>query len=263
MPAPNIKIFVLSLKDAQDRRMAVTQQFDSLPQVIKWEFFDAVKSEIILNNIDWIEASKNSLSTIGRRITTGEMACAESHYQIWKRVASSSLEWAVILEDDFILKSKFIKFLNLINKIPTSLFDVVLLGYSKIPERGEKRIYSIQKVLSILKLQEFSIGKAWNESTCGTVGYIISKQACLNIIRLPRLYTLADDWGNIKKYYSVNIGHLRPFVILENFECFESSLEAERSMNIRPFVAFLDPIRYIRSYFRWLLMLLGVKNYKL
>jgi len=96
-----MKIFVISLKDLQDRRKKIESQMKKLG--LNFEFFDAIdgrkglpkKYEKYINR-------KNSLSD-------AEYGCALSHSLLYKKIVAEKIQHSIILEEDFMIDNDFAK----------------------------------------------------------------------------------------------------------------------------------------------------------
>lgn len=75
----------------------------------------------------------------GISLTYGSLACALSHYFIYKECANANKPY-LIFEDDAILDSNFDTHLvGILNSIPQD-YDIVYLGYNEIPGFGKDKI---------------------------------------------------------------------------------------------------------------------------
>lgn len=246
MPVQNIKIYVLSLSTEVERRNSVAQQLNKI-EGLNWTFFDAVTTHSVKNDREWIRSNTPKNIIVGRPLTFGEMACAESHYQIYRRVSTQDESLAIVLEDDFSISDNFVSFINEINNLSEKIPDVVILGYSKVSQCGLARVYKLLQVYPDIKLNNFTIGSVWKESTCGTVGYLITRSAADRLVNEKRFFSLADDWSSIRNIYSLRVTHLRPIVVHEDFERFASSIEAERAPLSKVALNHLDRVRLLKA----------------
>ena len=69
-----MKLFVISLADAEERRRHFVQQAKS--SVVAWQFFDAHTK--LNKSLSYRE--ENALLLGGRALTPGELGCYSSHY---------------------------------------------------------------------------------------------------------------------------------------------------------------------------------------
>lgn len=107
------KIFIVNLPRRVDRREAMESRIDSLrlPQSLrsKFEFFPAVDGADITEEFmkagnyrvwDHWKQPDFPLHFYQRDIRKGEIGCALSHVNIWRRVVEENLREVLILEDD-------------------------------------------------------------------------------------------------------------------------------------------------------------------
>lgn len=94
---PRTKIFVVSLRGAQDRRKAFVAF--NLKGAPLWKFFDAC--ETLHPDLDYDD--DNAIIAKGRPLTRGELGCYSSHYALWKQLIDDEhADQYIILEDDVI-----------------------------------------------------------------------------------------------------------------------------------------------------------------
>lgn len=104
MPA-NLKIFVISLSRAEERRQRATRQLGDAG--LAFEFFDALSGEQALQEgyFDGCIADEWLLNT-GREMTPNEIGCFASHRSMWQKCIELG-EPIMIMEDDFELLPGF------------------------------------------------------------------------------------------------------------------------------------------------------------
>lgn len=252
----SIKVFIVSLADELERRRSISTQLDK--QSIDYSFFNAIdlrgeKAVLKEGFYSKIEAKIN----IGRDMTPGEVGCAASHRYVYDQVLKDKLDFALILEDDAILKCDLNKILKMV-EIVTCEWDVLILGYSKITESDHDFVDKMEPV-GDFRLEEngFRFGRVWRNWTCGTVAYVISKSGAEKMLdAADRVQALADSWGFFEKSYGLKILHCRPLVVYEDFLAFESSIQNDRSFHEKPARRFLNPIRFARGRLRKILIFL-------
>jgi glycosyl transferase family 25 len=89
-----IAVFVISLSDAEERRKIVAEYLSRMD--LPWSFFDAVRG---------MPKDLQAGLTIESRsnLALGEIGCFLSHRAVWKEIATSDVDYAIILEDDTVL----------------------------------------------------------------------------------------------------------------------------------------------------------------
>lgn len=127
----NIQILVISLSYRVDRRSRIEKSL--LNNKLEFLFVDAISG-----------SQKGLYSNLGSKFTkeslaylsSGSIGCILSHHKALMALQSSSYNYALILEDDVILKDDFdIKLKEILLKIPSD-FDILYLGSSNAPNKN-------------------------------------------------------------------------------------------------------------------------------
>lgn len=150
-----MKIHVISLANAHQRRQHITQEFGK--HGVDFEFFDAITPSQVP-----LLAQKFSINIQNSELTSGELACLFSHVSLWQKAKDENIEHLAVFEDDVYLGENTKLFLGNESWIPNAC------GLLKI-EHFIDRLYlgdTIQTFQGrhIKQLKEFN----W-----GTAGYII------------------------------------------------------------------------------------------
>ncbi|RAZ82408.1 hypothetical protein DDV93_19275 [Cereibacter johrii] len=102
-------VFIISLKDATERRRSVLRQCEQ--HGIVPTFFDAVDGRAGLpDDLEQLVDRQAAVYRVARNITDPEYACALSHHMVYRRIVEEGLPGAIILEDDAILTESFGRF---------------------------------------------------------------------------------------------------------------------------------------------------------
>lgn len=172
-----MKLFVISLKDSQERRNSVVEQFKD--SGIKFEFFDAIDG----NNISVMEHFNKFYSKslanfkMGRELSKGELGLFASNYILWQKCIEIN-EPIIILEDDIVILSTFVNSLSMISELAKNYECFRLFhGHKKPP-----------KYILINKYLRLFLGSI--ESTCG---YVITPSACKKLISHSKNWSLPID----------------------------------------------------------------------
>lgn len=102
-------------------------------------------------------------------------ACYLSHYNLWKKIADGSEEYAAIFEDDVHISSSFKELCNVEKSLPKQ-FDIIRL------ETSPNRLHLSKK--PITKLSDRGIFNLYSTSW-GAGGYILSKKGAKKILSFP------------------------------------------------------------------------------
>lgn len=119
-----MKVFIINLKQAEEKRQQMEQQLTSLG-VKDYEFVEAIhgatlsKEEIAEKVYDYPECA----------LTLGEIGCALSHIKVYQEMIKCQITSAIILEDDVILPQSFVKLSETLSStLETSESKVITLG---------------------------------------------------------------------------------------------------------------------------------------
>ena len=183
-----MKIFVVSLKSATDRRKQITDTMKKLG--LEFEFFDAVdgrkglpkKYEAMIDR----ELTKKRFG----EMSDGEYACALSHGLLYKKIASEKIKNVIVLEDDAIINEDFTTMIK--NKLcEKSGCDFIPLNHThtaKLPW-GEREFLGKYKMIKIARMSK------------STAGYYINLNAVKYMAQNTFPISYTADWG-------VNLMHL-------------------------------------------------------
>lgn len=187
-----IPVFVISLKNSSERRKRLEAHFKKMGVAFEW--FDAIYgsdlSEGDTASCCNMEAVKNSPNWL----TRSAIGCALSHYNIYKEIVRRQLPYAIIFEDDVVLKKGFEKHMeSLLPKLKKN--EVISLFYQS------------WEPLRLVKSTgiEFDKGHKLYEvadmmQPISAAAYLITLDACKTLSEsiMPIKYT-ADSWGEFRK----------------------------------------------------------------
>ena len=183
-----MKIFVVSLIEAVDRRRSIESNLTSLG--LEFEFFDAVRgSELSQSELEHY-CDSNTLQDHKKWMSPGAIGCAISHFEVYQMIIEQNLDRAVVLEDDMLVQEDFRVVMDHLERMPLSR-EVILLYYRSA---GEVRL-DAGKPITISDRYNiytpFSNGPLPNT----TGGYCISIEACRSLIDyLHPIRMASDSW---------------------------------------------------------------------
>lgn len=187
-------IFVISLKDAQDRRSEISRQLDSLGQ--SFEIVDATDGRAGLTPTQQMLVDRpRTLACLGRKVTDAEYACAISHLKIWQRILERDLPGAVVLEDDAILDRPFADFLT---EQGYNAAPLILLDHEKARTWNWTRPVRTSQGIKLMRI----VGNADR-----TTGYTISCRGAAYLVAHSLPLQRPADWP-------CDITPLKPFAAL-------------------------------------------------
>lgn len=170
---------MISLDSAQLRRRHIIEEFRS--KHIDFEFFDAITPEKATSLI------KKSFPNLDlSQISIGELACVASHLEVWRLALSSEGEYVTVFEDDIFLADEAAQFLQEDIWIQKDIHLVKIETFLESVILKETKSQSCGRKLSELKTAHF-----------GAAGYIISKQAILDIFEFLKNQTILKPLDHI------------------------------------------------------------------
>jgi glycosyl transferase family 25 len=237
------------MEGCDDRRKSISAQLNSLG--LEFEFFNAINPK---KNIEFQQYynSARAKNIYKRDLTLGELGCSLSHQHIYKMLIQDTSDYYLILEDDAIINGNIIYLLAELTSIKKE-WDVILLGYSKVSSEYYEKLNKFHPIgKSVFNFKGHALGEVYKNSTCGTVGYLITKNGAGKLINNDCvIYNLADDWVYFEKKRSLKILHCRPFLVYEDFVTFESSIEKDRATVSKKAINLLlrNQLLYLRGLF--------------
>lgn len=223
----NISVYVVSLNNST-RRKSITEHFNELG--IRFEFLDAVDGRLLPKDVVDVINHKNVQSRYRRKIGLGEIGCTLSHQKIYQSIAESSVDYAIIFEDDIQLSKEILVVIEYFKSKAISLGDknLYILGWQEglscqdMWVRSVKDKINVSNDVSFVKLNDSA------RYIYGTFSYVVSNDLAKELKRTyDSTFYIADDWnylsalGVFKKLYLTNVAY-HP----EDFE--KSMIEQER-----------------------------------
>jgi hypothetical protein len=140
-------------------------------------------------------------------------------------------------------------------------FDIIILGYSKVTSVEEFAINQYSPIKTLYSTKNHNVGVKFNESTCGTLAYIVSN----NFIKYMANFSdkpshLSDDWSFYKKK-KFKIFHVSPLCFYEDFSELISSIKEDDRKGpdrIRLPRKLRPAWRIVRGKVVYILMVLGI-----
>ncbi|WP_163560682.1 glycosyltransferase family 25 protein [Halomonas sp. NO4] len=185
--AEQIPIFVVSLKNAIERRESIERQMERWG--LEFSFFDAVDGrdkEVLEVHRDLIDKEWNKKRS-GDSLKPEEIGCALSHAFCYKRIIDSGVRDAIILEDDAVLSGDFCHFARRIWKASPEVQLLILHAYRS------------QYVVKGSELELLGSGKKYHTykpymSFFGACGYYLKQEAAVKLYRAALPVWTTSDW---------------------------------------------------------------------
>jgi glycosyl transferase family 25 len=118
--------------------------------------------------------------TQGRSLTDGELGCALSHREIYRRITTQKLPGAIVLEDDAVIGAQFTTFLErrLYLRAPLMMLDH---SHARVADAGVELMTGVQMCRLTLP-------------SCLTTAYSISAEAALVLLDAASPIRAPADW---------------------------------------------------------------------
>jgi len=175
----SIPVFIINLPHSTDRKVFIKSQCKDLG--VSPIFISAVNGEDLTESeIHQYYDQEKAKKFFGRELLLGEIGCALSHKKIYQKIIDENIPYAVILEDDAVIKEGFSEAVKLILALDV-IWDLILLGHNKGFEKG-KEIGSIKSFWSDIELDnKFKIGRVV-KGGLGAFGYIVSNNGAKELL---------------------------------------------------------------------------------
>ena len=214
-----MKIFVISLKSAEQRRALVVEQFART--ALNFEFFDAVEgNDAALSRFDEYDRRAYRLST-GREPLPGEIACFASHLELW-RAAVAANEPIVVLEDDCHLEQSFESAVGATSRL------IHKYGFIRLQSSLRYRWIRFGRIAQpVYSADNFQLYYLSRVPLCST-GYVISPESAARLLAASRILIAPVD-----KFFQQTCLHRTPVFGLEPASVSLSPLAGHSSIGER------------------------------
>lgn len=181
MSVCNYKTFVINLDSSKTRWQACQKQLENIQDnntknnKLQVERISAVDGKIL----SWAELNRHFDTQLNKlqyhkTLTAGEIGCYLSHRKTWAKIVEENLDFALVLEDDFVLNGQLAQMLSTVPTIKQSwhciklaeypikrkelssqpLANLKLVSYDKIPARTCAQLISQAGAKRLLRCTE-------------------------------------------------------------------------------------------------------------
>ncbi len=228
-----LKVYCLSLPRSVDRRRRFSAEAARAGLAFKYvDGLDARGAEA--GELSRLADQRLAEQRFGRRLSPGEIACAEGHLRIYRRLLDSDAEAALIFEDDVLLAENFRDVLKGLAGLGSEFMHrrlVLLLNdrqrYQAYPlwvrRRRKVPVASEQGLLEVVRS---------DNALHGTFGYVITRNAAAAILDAEREINVpADAWDIFWKSGALQrIWVLDPPAVLHPASREDGSIGQERKL---------------------------------
>ncbi len=215
-------VFIINLPQSTDRKAFMKAQCDSIG--ISPIFIDAVNGKNLSDSdVSQYCNQKKAKQLFGRELLLGEIGCALSHKKIYQKIVDGNIAYAIIFEDDAVIKEGLNDIIKLILASDIN-WELVLLGHNKGLSK-RKEVNSLKSYWGSIQLNEkFILGRV-AKGGLGAFGYMVSNNGAkklLDYINLEKIIFPIDKATSNSKV--INIIGLFPSAVTVDPK-FESEIE--------------------------------------
>ena len=207
-----IKIYVVSLKSAENRRINIINQLKRIN--FEYEIIDAVNGKELSQNKLAELVDTDIVKKYPNWLTLGAIGCSLSHHKIFSKIIEDDIDYGIILEDDAKVLPNFESVIRKLidNKLLEK--DTVTLLYTQNFRKKivEVSLYDEKKIYNNYTLN-YTIN---SESLETAIGYIISLNTAKKMKKfiLPIRYA-ADSWSDFLKNNIISkVNCIFPYIII-------------------------------------------------
>lgn len=170
MNCSTVKTFLINLDKSEKRLENCKKQFNNFN--ILFERVSAVNLSLDRDKglRRFYNAKKNKY-TYYKSLTDGEIGCYLSHRKVWQKIVQENIEYALVLEDDFLLH-KGLEDIDQLLKMVVEPWDLIKLG--EIPNKRIKQ--------QILAIADLSLVK-FRKIPQGTYSYLITIKGAKKMLK--------------------------------------------------------------------------------
>lgn len=188
-----MKVYVISLARAKERRKSITKQLNRLH--CDYTIIDAVDGYALSQEEILTLADPEAIARAPRYLNPGQIGCSQSHLNCYGRIAKEDRNYALILEDDMILRSFSLEKLELLAEKYAASRSVILLYYRSPPNGRSCHFKFISDQFSPFETPRIAHPLTIDDTPLCTGAYIISRPACESLATsLAPIAHGADQW---------------------------------------------------------------------
>lgn len=195
-----MKIYIINLLKATERRIFQEQQMQTLGLIDNVEFLEAISVDKLEN------IHPNLLMGWERPLRLAELACYQSHLHAWQKVLSTQTP-ALILEDDALLASN-------IKDLLDTLENIKHYNYITLETRNRKKLLGKAVPLT----NNYSISRLYQDRT-GAAAYILYPLGAKILVDKAEKTSPALADAFISSTYELNAYQIEPAAAIQIDQC--------------------------------------------
>ena len=168
--SPPPPLWVVNLARSPERRAYITAHLRE--RGLPFEIVPAVDGQTLTEReLAGVYSPDRAIATIGRELTPGEIGCALSHLQLYRRMVRENIDIALILEDDALLHPGLSSVLARREALPADWELLLLFHHS-----GQLSWWHRQTLADGYRIGRFA------KAAFGAVGYLIRQSAARKLL---------------------------------------------------------------------------------
>ena len=195
-----MKIYIINLVKATERRIFQEQQMHKLGLMDNVEFLEAVSGDKLKN------INPNLLMGWERPLRLEELACYQSHLNAWQKVETNQKP-ALILEDDALLATNVGELLNILEKAQD-------YNYITLETRNRKKLLGKSSLLT----ENYAISRLYQDRT-GAAAYILFPSGAKILLDKAQNTTPALADAFISSTYQLKACQIEPAAAIQLDQC--------------------------------------------
>lgn len=231
-------IFLINLDRSTERLKRAAQQIEATGST--FERISAVDGATLTDErIAEVFDAQTAKRRFQYDLTAGEIGCYLSHVKCWERIIDDNLDYAIILEDDLLLDSKFSSVISAIPQLKSGWH------YLKLSCPFKPRPYKTTETVKIHDGQEVALVN-YNKSPTGTVAQVVSREGAKRLLaKKPPFFRPIDIDLQWSWEIGITIQGIVPYVADVSDEPSEIQRIAKRKeLKQRPFNKLKETVRF-------------------
>lgn len=212
MPSRRIPIVVISLKESQNRRTYIAEQFAKFGG--EFRFYDAERFKEYPPNYD----AATRWKVHGNHLNLSEAGCYDSHYRVWEQLVQSGDEMWCILEDDVELGDNFAPTLEAIAQAS------IPFGVMRMCDEGAEGSWVVGT------LSNGSTVSDHRKQPFGMQGYVMHRDAARILLKhAHRMVYAVDDMLNRNWEHKVRMLSVSPATLVHRNDLMGTTIGREKA----------------------------------
>jgi glycosyl transferase family 25 len=216
-----IKIFVITLKDAQDRQRHIRAIFSDTK--VSFEFVFGIDGRKLSNEEITAVYDGEKSKRLEKELGPGEIGCTLSHRHIYSILIENNIERALIFEDDVKIIPDLFTLMPFLDTIPVNGYIIKLDKFNgKQTDNDNVKRGHFTPWHRIYLNENYFIGQPLHDPSLGWCYYIDIKAAFVMRDIMSRIFFTADKWSYFRKFIKLRM--INKALVFDNDSVFISMI---------------------------------------